>query len=178
MLCRGGFHSYILRHENALLTSRRHITRQVHAPKAVSQRKLDFEHKRPRLLRECMAEATGVYFYVLPGIAAVTAFTLSTTNGLGEALGTSTFGGLFQIGVAFGFGIAFAIITCASTSGGHVRLHLFRRLMISTDVLLVQPSYHNLSLALARLPNLESTVSFRKSINAFLVSMKANHTLC
>lgn len=66
-----------------------------------------------------MAEATGVFFYVFPGIAAVTAFTLSTTNGLGEELGVSTFGGILQIGIAFGFGIAFAIITCASTSGGH-----------------------------------------------------------
>jgi len=28
------------------------------------------------------------------------------------------FGSIFQIGWAFAFGIAFAIITCASTSGG------------------------------------------------------------
>jgi hypothetical protein len=35
----------------------RHITRHVVAPKPVSQRKLDFEHKRPRILREMMAEA-------------------------------------------------------------------------------------------------------------------------
>lgn len=67
-----------------------------------------------------MAEATGVFFYVFPGIAAITAFTLSTTNGLGEAIGVSTFGGILQIGFAFAFGIAFAIITCAPTSGGHV----------------------------------------------------------
>jgi len=66
-----------------------------------------------------MAEATGVFFYVFPGIAAICAFTLSTTNGLGEELGVSTFGGIFPIGFAFGLGIAFAIITCASTSGGH-----------------------------------------------------------
>lgn len=42
----------------------RHITRHVVPPKPVSQRKLDFEAKRPRILRECMAEATGVFFYV------------------------------------------------------------------------------------------------------------------
>lgn len=42
----------------------RHVTRHVHQPKPVSQRKLDFEHRRPRWLRECMAEATGVFFYV------------------------------------------------------------------------------------------------------------------
>lgn len=83
-----------------------------------------------------MAEATGVFFYVFPGIAAVATFTLATTNGTGAELGVSAFGGLLQIGetqddvrrvkiayiiptgFAFGFGIAFAIITCASTSGG------------------------------------------------------------
>lgn len=42
-----------------------HMSRHVVATKPVSQRKLDFEHKRPRILRECMAEATGVFFYVL-----------------------------------------------------------------------------------------------------------------
>ena len=41
-----------------------HMSRHVVATKPVSQRKLDFEHKRPRILRECMAEATGVFFYV------------------------------------------------------------------------------------------------------------------
>lgn len=66
-----------------------------------------------------MGEATGVFFYVFPGIAAVATFTLATTNGTGTELGTSTFGGIMQIGFSFGFGIAFAIITCASTSGGH-----------------------------------------------------------
>lgn len=49
----------------------RHITRHVVPPKQVSQRKLDFEHRRPRILREMMAEATGVFFYVFPGIASV-----------------------------------------------------------------------------------------------------------
>lgn len=65
-----------------------------------------------------MGEATGVFFYVFPGIAAVASMTLAFTNGTGETLGVSTFGGIMQIGFAFGFGIAFAIITCASTSGG------------------------------------------------------------
>ena len=41
-----------------------HLSRHVVASKPVSQRKLDFEHRRPRILRECMAEATGVFFYV------------------------------------------------------------------------------------------------------------------
>lgn len=42
----------------------RHADRHVVAPKPVSQRKLDFEHARPRWLREMAAEATGVFFYV------------------------------------------------------------------------------------------------------------------
>lgn len=41
-----------------------HVARYVVSPKAVSQRKLDFEARRPRWLREMMAEATGVFFYV------------------------------------------------------------------------------------------------------------------
>jgi hypothetical protein len=97
----------------------RHITRHVVPPKPVSERKLNFEHKRPRILREMMAEATGVFFYVFAGISSVASFTLATTNPVGAAVGIPVFGSLFQIGWAFAFGIAFAIITCASTSGGH-----------------------------------------------------------
>lgn len=43
--------------------AQQHFARTVVAPKPVSQRKLNFEHSRPRWLRECMAEATGVFFY-------------------------------------------------------------------------------------------------------------------
>ncbi|KAL2055696.1 hypothetical protein ABVK25_003940 [Lepraria finkii] len=93
----------------------RHYSRHVVATKPVSQRKLDFEHNRPRWLRECMAEATGVFFYVFPGIAAITTFTLNAAS----PLGVTAFGSIFQIGWGFAIGISFAIITCASTSGGH-----------------------------------------------------------
>ncbi|KAK4548856.1 hypothetical protein LTR36_008629 [Oleoguttula mirabilis] len=88
-----------------------HISRHVVSARPVSQRKLNFEHSRPRWLREMMAEATGVFFYVFPGIAAVTAFTLGAEN--------AAIGSLLQVGFAFALGIAFAIITCAPTSGGH-----------------------------------------------------------
>lgn len=93
----------------------RHITRHVVSARPVSQRKLDFEYWRPRWLRECLAEATGVFFYVFPGIASVAGFTLNATS----PIGVTAFGSLFQIGWGFALGIAFAIITCASTSGGH-----------------------------------------------------------
>ena len=45
-----------------------HISRNVVAAPPVSQRKLEFERRRPRWLREMMAEAVGVFFYVFPGI--------------------------------------------------------------------------------------------------------------
>ena len=44
----------------------KHFSRHVVQRRPVSQRKLDFEHRRPRLLREMMAEATGVFFYGTP----------------------------------------------------------------------------------------------------------------
>ncbi|TID26756.1 putative glycerol uptake [Venturia nashicola] len=92
-----------------------HISRHVVALKPVSQRKLNFEHKRPRILRECVAEATGVFFYVFPGIAAIASFTVNTE----AALPVSFFSNLLQVGFAFALGIAIAIITCAPVSGGH-----------------------------------------------------------
>ncbi|THW93538.1 aquaporin-like protein [Aureobasidium pullulans] len=51
--------------------------------------------------------STGVFFYVYPGIASTASFLLNETN--------PAFGSLLQVGFAFGFGIAFAIITCAMT---------------------------------------------------------------
>lgn len=42
----------------------RHVHRDVVPSKPVTQRKLDFEHSRPRWLREMGAEAMGVFFYV------------------------------------------------------------------------------------------------------------------
>ncbi|KAK7946778.1 uncharacterized protein PG986_011099 [Apiospora aurea] len=92
-----------------------HAARSVRAHKPVSQRKLDFERRRPRWLRECLAEAIGVFLYVFPGVAATASFMLNAANPLGVA----PFGGLFQVGCAYAVGIAFAIITCAPTSGGH-----------------------------------------------------------
>lgn len=57
-----------------------------------------------------IGHSTGVFFYVYPGIAATASFILNKED--------AAFGSLLQVGFAFGFGIAFAIITCASTSGG------------------------------------------------------------
>lgn len=76
----------------------------------MSQRKLDFEHSRPRWLREMAGEATGVFFYVYPGVAATASFLVNQEN--------AAYGSLLQVGFAFAFGIAFAIITCGAVSGG------------------------------------------------------------
>jgi len=89
----------------------RHVQRHVVTPKPVSQKKLDFEYSRPRWVREMAAEALGVFFYVYPGIASQASFFLNGTE--------PAFGSIFQIGWAYAIGIAFAIITCAATSGGH-----------------------------------------------------------
>lgn len=103
----------------------KHITRHVVQPRPVSARKLRYEHARPRILREMLGEATGVFFYVFCGVASVASFTLATTNPVAvgasgtPGIGVTVFGSLFQIGLAFAFGIAFAIITCAQVSGGH-----------------------------------------------------------
>jgi hypothetical protein len=48
-------------------------------------------------LRECVAEAAGVFFYVFPGIAAITSFTVNTT---GE-LPVPFYGNILQVGFAF-----------------------------------------------------------------------------
>jgi len=62
-----------------------------------------------------MAEATGVFFYVFPGIAAVASFTVNAA----APLPVPFFSNILQIGFAFSIGITFAIIICAPVSGGH-----------------------------------------------------------
>lgn len=42
----------------------RHATRHVVPPKPVTPAVLHFERRRPRWIRECVAEGTGVFFYV------------------------------------------------------------------------------------------------------------------
>ncbi|KAI4262148.1 MAG: hypothetical protein L6R42_002672 [Xanthoria sp. 1 TBL-2021] len=111
----------------------RHYSRHVAANKPVSQRNSTLSTKgqdsrearqgirpllntsSPRWMRECMAEATGVFYYVFPGIAAIASITLNLEN----EVGVTAFGSLFQIGWDFAIGIAFAIITYAPMSGGH-----------------------------------------------------------
>lgn len=95
--------------------ARQRQARNVRAAPAVSQRRLDFEHNRPRWLREMLAEMTGVFFYVYPGIASTAGFILNVNNPTPDL----QFSSMLQIGFSYMAGIAFAIITCGPTSGGH-----------------------------------------------------------
>ncbi|KAI0768698.1 aquaporin-like protein [Trametes elegans] len=70
-------------------------------------------HRQAHWLVECIAEFMGVFFYVYAGVGSTASFLLSSVaqmNGLGS---------VFQIGTAYAFGILFAIVVCAPTSGGH-----------------------------------------------------------
>jgi len=42
---------------------KRHVTRHLKTDEPISQRRLDYEHSRPKILREMAAEALGVFFY-------------------------------------------------------------------------------------------------------------------
>ncbi|GAA6056076.1 hypothetical protein JCM3770_001954 [Rhodotorula araucariae] len=73
-----------------------------------------WERKRPTLLMECIAEAIGVFFYVFSGVGATAAFMVTS------AAKEQGYGSMLTIGLAYAFGIAFAIIVAAPTSGGHL----------------------------------------------------------
>lgn len=55
---------------------------------------------------------------VFPGISAIATFTLAGAAPPTNA-NIAAYGSLLQVGFAFALGIAFAIITCGPTSGGH-----------------------------------------------------------
>ncbi|KAI0644605.1 aquaporin-like protein [Trametes meyenii] len=70
-------------------------------------------HRQAHWLVECIAEFTGVFFYVYAGVGSTASYLLSNVAQL------TGLGSLFQIGVAYAFGILFALVVCAPTSGGH-----------------------------------------------------------
>ncbi|KAK2460356.1 hypothetical protein APHAL10511_007745 [Amanita phalloides] len=85
--------------------------------------------KRPKLFRvweqyrnrpsiqyamELFSEALGVFFYTYAGIGATAPYIIGNIlkiNGLGTP---------FQAGWGYGFGVVFALVVCAATSGGHI----------------------------------------------------------
>lgn len=61
-----------------------------------------------------------MFFYVYGGVSSVAAFTIAVAEDSKAAPSLiPAFGSFLQIGFAFALGIAFAIIVCAPTSGGH-----------------------------------------------------------
>lgn len=102
--------------------TQKHYQRKIVRAPPASASRLAYERKRPKILREMLAEATGVFFYVLPGVAATATQFFSIIDAAAPMTtqpNAAVFGGLLNVGLAFGFGIAFAIITSASVSGGH-----------------------------------------------------------
>lgn len=143
-----------------------------HAP-PVSEFRLRMEEKRPLWLRECLAEMTGVFCYTYAGIAATASLTLAT------AADEPAFGSLLTIGFACAsitirvsslrvlttrymvdaIGIAFALITSATTSGGHCGLEPPRTAF----------------LRLTCLPRPQSTPQSRYASQSTLASLGAKH---
>lgn len=85
-------------------------------PKPVSRRRLAFERQRPRILRECTAEAIGVFFFVFCGGAAIGSLVSNSHNPVGAA----AYGSMLQVGISYCFGIVFGLVLAAPISGGHL----------------------------------------------------------
>ncbi|OLL26256.1 putative membrane protein [Neolecta irregularis DAH-3] len=77
---------------------------------SISHWRLLLEHKRPRWLREMVAEAFGVFSFVYSGVGANASFAVQETNEPGK---------IFTIGLAFALSLAFAVIVAGHVSGGH-----------------------------------------------------------
>ncbi|KAJ9263656.1 hypothetical protein DTO212C5_7441 [Paecilomyces variotii] len=91
---------------------RRHAYRHVLAAKSISQRILHFERITPDQL-SCIAEATGAFFYVFPGLASITSFVLNTQ----KELRATAYGSFFQIFFAFTVGSFLALFVRILSSG-------------------------------------------------------------
>ncbi|KIP11551.1 hypothetical protein PHLGIDRAFT_99331 [Phlebiopsis gigantea 11061_1 CR5-6] len=85
----------------------------VHSRQRVFTRWERYRHRQAHWFIECVAEAMGVFFYVYAGVGSTAGFVI---GGLANEAGLSS---IFQIGFAYTLGIMFALVTCASTSGGH-----------------------------------------------------------
>lgn len=102
--------------------TQKHFNRKVVRAPPASPARLAYEKRRPKFLREMAAEATGVFFYVFPGVAATASLFFASANAAAPATtapNAAVYGSILNVAFAFGFGIAFAIITSASVSGGH-----------------------------------------------------------
>ncbi|KAF8338746.1 aquaporin-like protein [Cantharellus anzutake] len=71
------------------------------------------QHRRPAWVQECSGEFIGVFIFCYVGLGSTAALTI------GENTNQSQLSSVLQIGLAYAFGIAVAIITCGMSSGGH-----------------------------------------------------------
>ncbi|KAK7027994.1 hypothetical protein VNI00_015080 [Paramarasmius palmivorus] len=70
-------------------------------------------HRAVHWFVECFAEFMGVFFYVYAGVGSQCLFIL------GHILALEGLSSILQVGIAYACGVIFAIVVCASTSGGH-----------------------------------------------------------
>lgn len=60
--------------------TQKHFQRKIVRAPPASPARLAYEARRPKFLREMAAEATGVFFYVFPGVAATATQFFSIAN--------------------------------------------------------------------------------------------------
>ncbi|KAI0032548.1 aquaporin-like protein [Vararia minispora EC-137] len=70
-------------------------------------------HRQAHEVVQLIAEAWGVFSFCYPGIGATAALIT------GNTLGLQNYGSFLTVGFAYAMGIVFALVTGASTSGGH-----------------------------------------------------------
>lgn len=109
--------------------------------------------------KRCMAEATGVFFYVFAGISATTVFTINQEN--------AAFGSIFQIGTFYILIPNFSIFLKKNPLSHHLPLKTRRRIrprhrLRHNNLRLhirrpLQPGNHHLFRHLARLPLAQSS---------------------
>ncbi|EKM54174.1 uncharacterized protein PHACADRAFT_209991 [Phanerochaete carnosa HHB-10118-sp] len=71
-----------------------------------------YRHRQAHWFVECVAESLGVFIYVYAGVGSNLGYVIG--NIVGEPISS-----VLQIGFSYSLGILFALVTCASTSGGH-----------------------------------------------------------
>lgn len=96
-----------------ILEGRTDVQRTVATPAGLADwsGRVRLEQAMPRLIPALIAEFFGTMFYCLAGEMATAGFLVTTYGG-------SPMGNLTMIGFAYAFGITFAIVVCATTSGG------------------------------------------------------------
>lgn len=102
-----------------------------------------------------MAEATGVFFYVFPGIASVANLLVNAEN----PLGAPVFSSFLQIAISFSLGITYAIVVVCSIA--YIIIDGSDIAVRSDERRTLQPSHHDMFCSLAGLPLEESALLYR-----------------